>query len=324
MVLSTSTRRKVVAHTIFVTGGTGFIGSAFVPHAIEAGYNVQVLTRSEKSTDRIRGMKAEPIIGDLNIPGHWQDIAAKAQIALHLAQPETYGERVTQKRAEKFRDQRLKMDANLLDCLQAAHRILYVGGTSYYGDQGLNFVDEDTTPKPNGWGPYIAPAIEALAGYVKRGLPIIEAFPSWVYGTGSWFAEYQLEPMAARKTLISLMGAQPTISVVHVEDVARALLHLIDHGEVGKRYFITDDRPVHPSDLVRIAAQALDVPVRMRRVPIFLVRLFVGPIIADSMTTHALLSNHRLKETGFTFNYPTSDEGVPDAIQRWQKSKAKS
>jgi len=313
-----------VTHTIFVTGGTGFIGSAFVPHAIEAGYSVQVLTRFEKSTDRIRGMKAEPIIGDLNIPGSWQVAAAKAHVVIHLAQPETYGERVTQKRAEKFRDQRLRMDANLLDCLQSVRRVIYVGGTSYYGDQGLGFVDEDTKPNPNGWGPYIAPAIEALATYVKRGLPIVEAFPSWVYGPGSWFAEYQIEPMIAQKPLTSMMGTQPTISVVHVEDVARALLHLIDHGEVGKRYFVTDDRPVHPKELVRIAAEFLDVPVRMRRVPLFLVRLFVGPIIADSMTTHALLSNKRLKQTGFVFDYPTSDEGVPDAIRRWQKLKAKS
>lgn len=312
-----------MAHTMFVTGGTGFIGSAFVPHAIAAGYKVQVLTRSEKSIDRIRALKAEPILGDLNALGAWQDTAAKAYIVVHLAQPDTYGERVTRKRAEKFRDERLRMDAHLLDCLQSVWRVIYVGGTSYYGDQGLNFVNEDTPPKPNGWGPYIAPAIEALATYVQRGLPIIEAFPSWVYGPGSWFGEYQLEPMLARKPLTSMRGEQPTISVVHVEDVARALLHLIEHGEIGKRYFITDDRPVHPSDLVRIAARALAVPVQMRRVPLFLVRLFVGPIIADSMTTHALLSNQRLKETGFVFDYPTSEEGVPDAIQRWQRLKAK-
>lgn len=37
-------------------------------------------------------------------------------------------------------------------------RIIYVGGTSYYGFQGDQLVDESTTPHPKGWGPYIAPA----------------------------------------------------------------------------------------------------------------------------------------------------------------------
>src|SRR5262245_44656794 len=108
----------MMAYTIFVTGGSGFIGSAFVRRAVEAGHHVQVLTRSEKSAERVRASGAEPVIGDLNTSGPWQEAVAKAQIVVHLAQPETYGEKVTAKRAERFREQRLKMDANLLDCLR--------------------------------------------------------------------------------------------------------------------------------------------------------------------------------------------------------------
>ena len=46
-----------------------------------------------------------------------------------------------------------------------------------------------------GWGPYLGPAIDSLPGYVARGLPIVAAFPGWVYGPGSWFAQYVLEPL---------------------------------------------------------------------------------------------------------------------------------
>lgn len=312
-----------MSYLIFVTGGSGFIGSAFVRYAINAGHKVQVLTRSEKSAERVRSQGAESVIGDLNSPGPWQDAAAKAQVVLHLAQPETYGTRVTQKHAENFREQRLKMDANLLDCLRAdsVYRVIYVGGTSYYGHQGDGLVGEDATPHPKGWGPYIAPAIEALATYATKGLPIIQAFPAWVYGPGSWLAEYQLEPLFAKKALINLRRPDPVISVVHVEDVARALLHLIDHGEVGKRYFIGDDQPLTAAQLAALTAQAMDVPLRIRRLPVFISRLAVGPIITDSLNTEAKLSNARIKTTGFQFKFPTTAQGIPDVVNHWLEQK---
>src|SRR5207248_2505563 len=103
----------LMTYTIFVTGGSGFIGSTFVRNATAAGHQVQVLTRTEKSAGRVRAQNVTPILGDLNSAGPWQAAAAGAEVVVHLAQPETYGEKVTLERARKFREQRLKMDANL-------------------------------------------------------------------------------------------------------------------------------------------------------------------------------------------------------------------
>jgi nucleoside-diphosphate-sugar epimerase len=142
-------------NTVFVTGGSGFIGSFFVRHALNAGKNVQVLTRSEKSAARVRAAGATPVMGDMLQAGAWQAVAAQAQVVVHLAQPETYGTRVTRQRALSFREERLRMDANLLDCLKPSvvQHVIYVGGTSYYGFQGDQMVDESATPQPKGWGP---------------------------------------------------------------------------------------------------------------------------------------------------------------------------
>jgi len=307
--------------TVFVTGGSGFIGSAFVRHALSAGKNVQVLTRSEKSAERVRAAGAMPIMGDLLQVGAWQTIAAQATIIVHLAQPETYGTRVTHQRAVRFRQDRLQMDANLLNSLKPdmVQRVIYVGGTSYYGFQGDQLVDESAIPQPKGWGPYIASAIEALDSYLARGLPISLAFPSWVYGPGSWFIEYSLEPLTKGKPIIKLPGAARTISFVHVEDVARAIWHLSDHGETGLRYFITDDQPRGRLEIGEIAARILGVRMKTLSLPMFIMRLAAGPVIADSMLTEARLSNARLKSTGFTLDFPTLEQGVPDAIDRWRK-----
>ena len=310
---------SIMGNSIFVTGGSGFIGSAFLRHALRAGSRVQVLTRSESAARRVQGQGAEPVVGDLNVPGPWQAIAAQAEVVLHLAQPETYGTKITSRRAEQFRTQRLVMDGNLLEGLRAGaqRKLIYIAGTSYYGNQGEHFVDEETTPHPKGWGPYIAPAIEALADYVARGLPIVQVFPAWVYGPGSWYAEYQLQPLSRHKPLVNLRRPDPVISLVHVDDVARALLHLIDHGEVGKRYFVADDRPLTGAQLAKLTAQAMHTPLHIRRLPVFVSRLAVGPIVTDSLNTEARLCNARIKQTGFAFNFPTAEAGVPDVVAQW-------
>jgi hypothetical protein len=304
---------------LFVTGGTGFIGRTFVPLALEAGHQVRVLTRNARSLESWERAGVLPVVGDLLSPGPWQEEAAASEWVVHLAQPLTFGGRVTRKRAEAYREQRLRMDSMLLESLKpgVARRVLYVGGTSYYGDQGPRLVTEDTTPSPSGWGPFIAPAIASLEGYRARGLPLVEAYPGLVYGAGSWFQEYALKPLKKGRRLFGMKGtAARCMSPIHVEDCARALLHLLEHGEPGRRYFVVDDQPVPFAELIRVAAESLGVTYKATLVPPWLCHLLLGPVATDSLTAEARLSNARLHDTGFQFRYPTIHEGVPAVVKQ--------
>jgi len=179
-------------------------------------------------------------------------------------------------------------------------------------------VTEEATPRPSGFGPYIAPAIEALPKYLARGLPLVEAYPGSVYGLGSWFEEYALVPLEAGRRLYGLKETQTRrMSPIHVEDCARALVHLLEHGEVGRRYFVVDDEPVPFSELIRVAAETLGVPYRRFLLPRWLCSLALGPVVTDSLTAEARLSNARLHGTGFHFRYPTLREGVPALVKQW-------
>jgi hypothetical protein len=309
---------------LFVTGGTGFIGRVFVPLALQAGHEVRVLTRSARAAEELARAGATLVEGDLLTPGAWREEAAASDEVVHLAQPLTFGGRVSRARAEAYREQRLRMDSLLLESLKPGkvRSVLYVGGTSYYGNQGPRLVTEDTAPRPSGWGPYIAPAIESLPGYVARGLPLVEAFPGSVYGLGSWFEQYMLEPLKAGKRLYGLREATGhRVSPIHVEDCARALLHLLEHGEVGKRYFLVDDEPATFAELIRLVAESLGVGVRKVLVPQWVCRLLLGPVLTDSMLQEVRLSNARLRGTGFEFRYPTIREGVPALVAHWLEAR---
>jgi nucleoside-diphosphate-sugar epimerase len=61
---ATKTREKFMR--IFVTGASGWIGSAVVPELISAGHTVLGLARSDTSAKTVSGMGAEVLRGDLN------------------------------------------------------------------------------------------------------------------------------------------------------------------------------------------------------------------------------------------------------------------
>lgn len=300
---------------IFITGGTGFIGSEVLRQAIAAGHEVSVLTRSGQSEALVRAQGARPVPGDLMWEGSWQESAAQADWVLHLAQPQTFGGRVTRTRALKYRALRLEMDKRLLESVSSrARKIVYVGGTSYYGDVGKEKVDEDARPNPKGWGPFIKPAIEALPGFLAQGLPLVEAFPGYVYGYGSWFKEYVLYPLWKGKTL-SLLTRDPIVSPIHVRDCARALLFLLEHGEVGHRYFVVDDTPLPNELLLKYAALAMGRPYRARRIPVWVCKLLLGGLITESLLSNSALSNARLRALGFVPEFPSAREGIPEVVR---------
>jgi nucleoside-diphosphate-sugar epimerase len=301
--------------TAFVTGAAGFIGIELVKVLMARGHQVFGLTRSLEGAHRVRRAGAVPVMGDLLEPGQWQDEAA-ADWVFHLPPHPVRGARVTRRRAASITRARVLMDAHLLDAVAAGatRRIVYVADTSGYGATGSCPITEDEPPQPSAWGRCLTPALDRLDGYVVAGLPIVTAFPGWVYGNASWFRERVIEPIMAGHRVLQFGKTGPWVSPIHVHDCARALVHLAEYGVAGGRYFLVNSDPIRVHEFAATFARLANRPLRVWRVPAAATRLVVGPILADDIQADAVFSNIRLRGIGFRFLYPTLDQGLQQVL----------
>lgn len=70
---------------IFVTGATGFVGSAVVQELIKSGHKVIGLTHSESKADALRQAGVEPLVGDITDLELLAETAKKVDGIVHLA-----------------------------------------------------------------------------------------------------------------------------------------------------------------------------------------------------------------------------------------------
>jgi nucleoside-diphosphate-sugar epimerase len=297
--------------TTFVTEAAGFIGSQLVRLLLARGHQVFGLADSVEAAERVRRAGAVPIIGDLLEEGPWQDEAA-ADWIFHLVPHPVVGRRMTRRRAAAITRARVLMDAHLLDAVAAGatKRIVYVADTSCYGATGSRPITEDTPPMPSTWGRCWTPALERLEGYIVAGQPIVTALPGWVFGNGGWLRERVIEPIRAGRRVLLFGQRGPWVSPIHVEDCARALIHVAEHGESGGRYFLVNRDPVRLHEFAGTFARVARRPLRVLALPAITARLVVGPVLAGHLLTDAVFSNIRLRGTGFRFLYDSLEDGL--------------
>jgi nucleoside-diphosphate-sugar epimerase len=291
---------------VLVTGASGFLGQAVCSELLGRGHDVGALVRRPGSEPA----GTHPLAGDLGDGPSLTEALdrERPRCVVHLA-----AEIASQRSARRIEEVNVHGTGRLLEACSASSRPRFVfASTVVTGDAHGALLDEQARlPVQTAYGRSKQQGERLVR---DSGLDSAIVRPSHVYGPGGWFAQEFVKRLSMPGRFAVIGRGDNLWDVVHVQDVASAIVDIAERAPAGSLYHVADDEPVTFYDFIALAARALGVGPP-RRVPAAIARLAAGrdPVLA--VTRSARSSNARLKhELEWRPRYPTAREGVAQAV----------
>jgi nucleoside-diphosphate-sugar epimerase len=217
---------------VFITGITGYLGSAIGGRLQRAGCEVHGLTRNAERAPGLEAAGIHAVVGDLAAPDSYLGILKNCDAVVHTALDSAGGPAVVDQRAlETFRQ--AAQDGRI-------RRLLYTSGVWVYGDTGDAVLDESSERAPLDFSRWRAAHEDFVLDMVDHEMVPVILRPGIVYGEwrgilGPMFAE------ARDRRSFSYPGdGSQYWPLVHRDDVAEAYALALEHAKAGDVYFLVD------------------------------------------------------------------------------------
>jgi len=239
---------------VFVTGASGFIGSAVVPELISAGHRVLGLARSEASAKALAAAGAEVHRGDLNDPASLRAGAAESDGVIHLGF------------IHDFNNFEASLRTDLL-AIETMGAVLEGSGRPFVLASGLlgmapGRVATEDILFDSQMHPRIANAVVAL-GLVPRGVKVsfVRLSPT-VHGNGDHGFVGRLVEIAREKGVSGYIGdGSNRWPAVHRMDAARLFRLALEKAPAGAMLHAVADEGVPARTIAEAIGRKLGLPV---------------------------------------------------------------
>lgn len=248
-----------MAKTTFLTGATGFIGSAIARLLIAKGHHVKVLTRPNNNRHNLNGLNVEIIEGDLIKPSTYAHALKDCSTLLHVAAD--YRLWVP----DPGRMHKVNVHGTrtlLLSALNAGiERMVYTSSVATLGLNGDGSPADEATPShfSDMIGTYKQSkylAEEQVWQLIRQNnLPAIIVNPTTPLGPRD------IKPTPTGRIIAdAIAGRIPAyvdtgLNIVHVDDVAMGHWLALERGNIGERYILGGENLTLKEILYRVAEQ---------------------------------------------------------------------
>jgi nucleoside-diphosphate-sugar epimerase len=240
---------------VFLTGATGFIGSAIIPELIGAGHQVLGLTRSDAGAQSLIAAGAEVHRGDLDDLESLRQGAAKSDGVIHCAFDHNFANWI----ANCEKDQRAIKA--LGGALTGSNRPLVITsgtgmGNAVPGQPATEDVFNSTRANPR--------VVSELAGasMLADGVNVSVVRLPQVHDTvKQGFVTYAVA-IAREKRVSAYVGdGRNRWPAAHVSDVARLYRLALEKREPGARYNAVGEEGIAVRDVAEVIGRGFKVPV---------------------------------------------------------------
>jgi nucleoside-diphosphate-sugar epimerase len=288
--------------------GCGYVGLPLGAELVRAGHEVFGLRRSRAAEAELRAAGIQPVFGDITDAGSLRPLPGTFDWVVNCAAAGGGG-------PEAYRQVYVEGNRNLLSWLapgpgsgfSEARRqdagspgLVYTSSTSVYGQNDGSWVTEASPTEPAAETGTILLEAERLLLEAHRtsGFPATILRLAGIYGPGRgfWFKQF----MAGQATMPGDGGR--FLNMIHRDDVAAAIVAVLERGRPGEIYNVVDDEPVTQKELFRWLSKRLGKALPQP-----------GPA-ADTPrkrgATNKRISNGKLREQlGYQCRFPTFREG---------------
>jgi len=238
---------------VFVTGATGFVGSAIVPELLSAGHQVLGLARSEEGAKSLITAGAEVHRGDLEDLGSLRSGTAMSDGVIHTAFNHDFS-----KFAENCEADRRAIEV-IGDVLKGSDRPLIV--TSGLPPTPDRLTTEDDVP-PSGSGGSPRVSEQTAISMVARGVcTSVVRMPQVHDRDKQGLATYMIA-LAREKRISAYVGAGINRwPAVHRLDAAPLYRLALEKGDAGARYHAVVEEGVSVREIAEAIGRGLKIPV---------------------------------------------------------------
>jgi len=258
---------------VFITGGTGFIGSHLARRLAAEGHTLRCLARPTSRTDDLRALGAEIITANMHDRAALVRAMRGCDWVFHLAN--VYA--MWHPRPEEFQQTNVEGTRCVMEAALEAGvgKVVYLSTVAVLGKPAERPFNEDSRPGARPFSAYGRSKAEGdrlVQQMVReRGLPAVTLYPGIVLGPGDDKPSGIYIQDLIRGKVPTPIFRRSVETYATVQDVAEAALRAAEHPDsAGKRYLIGGER-LNGMEYVRQICAAAGVRVPWMRLPDFFV-----------------------------------------------------
>ena len=238
---------------VFLTGATGFIGSAIMAKLLNDKHEVLGLARSEASADALRQAGCDVLRGDLRDLESLRRGAEQADAVIHTAFDHDFS-----RMADNCEMDRLAIEAMGSALAGSDKRFIVTSGLPSL--MGQVSTETDILPAGAQGMPRVSEQV-AMALTDSGGSVSVIRMPQVHDRNRQGFASYLMDHARKHGVSAYVGDGQNRWPAVHRLDAARLYSLVLDNGASGERYHAVSEEGVAVRDVAEAIGKRLDVPV---------------------------------------------------------------
>ncbi len=295
---------------VFLTGATGYVGSAVLESLARGGHQVDALVRNNEGAAKVQARGATPVLGDLMQPASWRDAAAAADGSIHAA---------AQSGAKARQADEVAVDALTSLPPKDNRFLIYTSGVWVLGPAPVP-ADETAPLNPIeivSWRPaHERRILDTASGGVRASV----VRPGILYGSSRGIVGDLLQDAA--NSLVRVVGTGGNHwPLIYDRDLAELYTRIVNTPTASGVYHANDEGDETVNDIVAALGDHAHTQPSIRHVPLPEARKKMGPY-ADALALDQLVRSPRARALGWTPTLHSVAGNVARLFEEWKRGKA--